>query len=305
MSKIKLNMINSPINCIMMDPNHRWRAFGNEPCSSPLNSPKYVEWVSDDSAEISIYHDYALYSSTNSKKRNYGWLLESSTIIPDLINNVISNIDLYRSKFIYIFTHDRRVCNVDPDFFKFTIPPPMSYIRRKQIYHKNKNISVIMSSTNDRHQYVYRNQCLDLIKQKEGKLISLGKDIKVDVYGRGRENELPWVFEHFGQLESGKILGLKDYRFSFAFDNNNYPTIFSDKITDCFATGTIPIWYGCPDIGDWFDKDGIIIWDEDLDIETLNEDLYFSKKNSIKNNFDIISNMISAEDYIYENYLKL
>ena len=74
---------------------------------------------------------------------------------------------------------------------------------------------------------------------------------KVDFFGRGTNKELPWTIDDNGITESGKILGLKDYMFSFVFENTNYETAMSEKVTDCFAVGTIPIFWGAPDIGDF------------------------------------------------------
>ena len=133
------------------------------------------------------------------------------------------------------------------------------------------------------------------------KLIATGK---VDHYGRGFANELPWSYEYNGIEESGKLIGLKDYRFSFAFENENYDSAFCEKLTDCFATGTVPIFWGSPNIGEYFDLDGIIIFDENMDVDSLSEELYLSKMDSIKRNFQLSIDLPSSEDYIYLNYLK-
>jgi hypothetical protein len=127
---------------------------------------------------------------------------------------------------------------------------------------------------------------------------------KVDHFGRGFKNELPWVININGIEENGKFLALRDYRYSFAFENDNYPSIYCEKLTDCFATGTIPIYWGSPDIENYFDKNGIIFFNEDLDIKMLTEEYYFSKIDSIKNNFELSLDLLSSEDYIYLNYLK-
>ena len=39
-------------------------------------------------------------------------------------------------------------------------------------------------------------------------------------------------------------------------------------------------------------------------IKSLNKDLYQSKINAIKENFEIACNMQTAEDYIYKEYIK-
>ena len=56
-----------------------------------------------------------------------------------------------------------------------------------------------------------------------------------------------------------KIDGLKDYRFSVAIENAREDAFFTEKLIDCFATGTIPIYWGCPCIDDFFNVDGMII----------------------------------------------
>lgn len=268
--------------------------FQHEICSSALNRNKHIEWMKDGSANISFYIDNEILLPTNKSTRNYGWLMESSTIIPSVINQVTNNINYYRENFECIFTHDIRILEKS-DIFKFAIPNAKPWVQNRKIYDKTKDVSIIVSNKSGLRGYNYRLAYLD-------KLIQIGG---VDHYGRGFSNELPWTYEYNGITESGKLLGLKDYRFSFAFENDNYSNIFCEKLTDCFATGTIPIFWGTPDIGDFFDLDGIIVFDEKLDINSLNEDLYLSKMDAIKKNFELAINLPSSEDYIYENYLKL
>ena len=41
---------------------------------------------------------------------------------------------------------------------------------------------------------------------------------------------------------------------------------FTEKLLDCFATGTIPVYLGAPDIGKVFNIDGIITLSDEFDI---------------------------------------
>jgi hypothetical protein len=70
-------------------------------------------------------------------------------------------------------------------------------------------------------------------------------------------------------------------------------------------TGTIPIYWGCPSIGDFFDIDGILTFDtiDDLSeiLNSLTPELYNSKIKNIKNNFELSKKYILSEDWIYEN----
>jgi len=268
--------------------------FQHEICSSALNKNQYVEWVKDGSSNISFYIDNAIrYINIDSRTKNYAWLMESSTIIGDLIKDVVDNIEFYKNKFEYIFTHDKRLLSID-SVFKYAIPNAKPWIRKKEIYNKTKNVSIIVSNKSGRPGYEFRLNYLNKIRNNP----------QVEHFGRGFINELPWVYEEGGVMESGKLLGLRDYRFSFAFENDNYDSAFCEKLTDCFATGTVPIFWGNPNIGDFFDLDGIIIFDDDLDISTLTEELYLSKQKSILHNFNSAINLPSAEDYIYLTYLK-
>lgn len=267
--------------------------FQHDVCSSAMNKNKYVDWIKNGSANISIYIDNALNGPINHSTKNYGWMAESSSVIPNIIKNAKINLEKYRNNFELIFTHDRKIVEIDPSFFKFVIPNCLPWIKNKKIYKKNKNVSFIVSNKNFTSGQQYRLSVLQ--KYSNGEL---------DHFGRGFTNELPWSVNFNGIEENGKIQALKDYRFSFAFENDNYESIFCEKITDCFATGTIPIYWGTPDIGNYFDIEGIIKYDENFEIEMLTEDYYMSKINHIKNNFEISLDMVSSEDYIYLNYLK-
>ena len=46
--------------------------------------------------------------------------------------------------------------------------------------------------------------------------------------------------------------------FSIAIENSRNGCYFTEKILDCFTTRTVPIYWGCPDIGDYFDMNVII-----------------------------------------------
>jgi hypothetical protein len=78
---------------------------------------------------------------------------------------------------------------------------------------------------------------------------------------------------------------------------------FTEKLIDCFRSGTIPIYWGCPSIGDFFDLDGIITFDsvdELLEIiKNCDNNLYNSKLESVNNNFNISKNYILPDDHIF------
>ena len=87
--------------------------------------------------------------------------------------------------------------------------------------------------------------------------------------------------------------------FSVAIENGQYETYFTEKLLDCFTTGTIPVYLGAPDIGKYFNTDGIITLSDEFDIS---EELYQSKMDAIKENLEIAKTMEVLEDFIYLTY---
>ena len=98
--------------------------------------------------------------------------------------------------------------------------------------------------------------------------------------------------------------------FQIVIENTKEDYYFTEKIIDCFRTGVIPIYWGCPSINNFFDGEGILQFNtlEELELilTNINENLYISKKESIENNFNLSEKFLYAEHYIlnnYENYI--
>ncbi len=266
MGKQKINMVGG--------------GFQHDVCSSAGSTPKLIEWVKGQhTAPISIHIDSAVVTTpTNKNKLNYGWLSESKTIQPKVYEWCVNNIPYIEDNFELLFTHDKSLTELS-DKIKLVICSAKPWVQDCGIFEKTKLVSMIASSKVMCEEHRYRQQ---IIKKFRGKL---------DHYGRG--------YNPINKKEDG----LKDYCFSIAMENHTYALAYSEKITDCFATGTIPIYWGC-DLNEVFDNEGIIYLDDDFKIEDLSTDLYMSKLESVKNNFEIVVNMPTTEDYIYENYIK-
>lgn len=83
-------------------------------------------------------------------------------------------------------------------------------------------------------------------------------------------------------LES-KIDLFKDFQFSIVIENTREKNCFSEKIIDCLITKTIPIYYGCSNIQDYFDISGWIILESNNIVDelkqklTILDEIYYSK----------------------------
>jgi len=248
--------------------------------STSGHEPIYIEWIKNQYiSNLSFYIDHSIKNETNPNTINYAWLCESKTIIPDLYNWCESNIKFLKTKFKYIFTHDVELSKKS-NIFKLTQCSGKSFLKNGEIFQKSKLVSIIASNKTFCAEHLYRKEIIKKFNNQ------------CDHFGRGYKELI------------NKEDGLKDYCFSFVLENATYPNMFTEKITDCFMCGTIPIYYGINNIGDFFDENGIIRLDDNFKIENLSFDLYYSKLNSIKKNLIISKQMLTAEDFIYLNFLK-
>ena len=249
---------------------------GNKGYSVHGKESKYIEWVKD-GADSTFYIDNTINKGIQDGRTGlkYLWLLESKYIIPGLIESIIDNRQIVEDTYDIIFTHDQRLLSLG-DKYKW-VPAQGFWIKDPKIYKKSKMISMISSNKNMCEGHRLRLEWVDRIGDQ------------VDLYGRG-----------FNEIVD-KEDGLCDYMFSIAIENGQYETYFTEKLLDCFATGTIPVYLGAPDIGNHFNKDGIIDLTDEFDVS---EEIYYNKMDAIKDNLERAKKMEVLEDFIYENYLK-
>ena len=88
-----------------------------------------------------------------------------------------------------------------------------------------------------------------------------------------------------------KFTLFEEYQFSIIIENSQQINYFTEKIMDCILTKTIPIYWGCPNISDFFDITGWIILDsptiQELDKLHILDSTYYNKYiNVIENNYN-------------------
>ena len=188
-------------------------------------------------------------------------------------------------EFREVWTHDRRLLEMIPNgrFVPFGgcwIAP----VDRK-IWPKTKGISTIASNKRGGIGYDMRHEAIKRFPQ-------------IDAYG----------IEYTPLAH--KIDALRDYRFQLVIENVRADWWFTEKLIDCFMTGTVPIYWGCPSIGKFFDNRGIIPIEGIEDLHNLlnimagiEEDLYMKAAQFIADNFERAKRYCLTERYIAENIL--
>lgn len=89
--------------------------------------------------------------------------------------------------------------------------------------------------------------------------------------------------------EGKKEVWNRNSMFHVAVENSQHKNYFTDKIVDCFCTKTIPIYWGAPNIGEFYDPKGIIQFKDEVDLvkilNKLTPEDYYSRLEAIENNY--------------------
>lgn len=153
-----------------------------------------------------------------------------------------------------------------------------------KIYDKEKLSSFIASNKNICEGHRFRISCVNKVNS-----------LNIDLYGRG-----------INPITS-KLEGLKDYFYSVAMENAQMPHYFTEKIIDCFLSGTIPIYYGCTNIGDYFNPKGIITFNTEDElhniINNLTPDFYKDNFEAVEENYKLALEMWEDNDRFFNKYL--
>jgi len=121
----------------------------------------------------------------------------------------------------------------------------------------------------------------------------------LDLYGVGwGETSYPFVKTSYqGTCESKKDV-LQHYKFSICFENaKGYPGLITEKIFDCFAAGTVPIYYGAPNVHDYIPKSCFIDFRDFHNYEELYQFLIGMSEDEYQSYLDAVKAFIKSPEY--------
>lgn len=287
MFKVKINLIDQTLaGC------RSW-VEGSARCGTSQEnhrSPELVEYVRDQSVwdGITLFTDktLSLVDSVQSPIK-VGVIMECRTLDPIAYRNALE----FKDKFDYIFTHDSVLLELDPEKFKFIAADTICIDTPSMCIHeKTKMVSMTYSTKTFLPGHSFRHslvkQCIPQIEQS------------VDLYGEGTGVRL--------QMKSD---ALRDYRFSIEVENDRLPNYFTEKLLDCFSTGTIPIYWGCPNIEDFFNVNGILQFSSAEEftelMNNLTPELYEKKKMAVLSNYYLVmKRYLQPDDNIYKRVME-
>jgi hypothetical protein len=291
--------------------------FSHHQSSCSNRIPKNFTWTKEES-EIQLWMDLAIpYGAQEVRKegiKKYGWFCESKAILPHLQDafdnpSILEEIvDAYDG----IFTCDRELVNKHEKIHFCLAGSNLPWIPEKdyKIYDKSEFGSFIASSKIYTEGHKFRHKLYNNLKvRSEGhNIVHLFGGISNNMFGVKKGCHL---LGYKGNDWNDKSEALNDFMFSIVIENDQYDDYFTEKITDCFATGTIPVYYGTKNIGNYFNTDGIIEIPNDETLvdfiitNRLNKDLYYSKMDAIEDNLERVKNMQLADDMLFDKIQEL
>jgi len=268
------------VNLFDMEFFHSLQQVGYFTCSDTLK-PTKIEWLNRlmEYDDITVFTDRFIYDPIVDfvkTKTKVAWLLEPRAINPNSYNNIINLED----KFDYILTYDTNLLKKGGKYLKYVVGQSRVNLEDAKIYDKNKLVSMIASNKTYAIGHNFRHIVANSLASKRN----------IDMWGSG--------YKYF----TDKREPLQDYYFSISIMNSNVDNYFTEVLVDNFMLGTIPIFWGCPNIGDYFDIDGIITFNtlEELDniLENLTVEDYYKRLDSVKRNLEIAKKYVSTDDRI-------
>lgn len=278
-----------------MEPRNKLQAFGAPFDISASSCSDYkpftFRWTTED-CPIKVFIDGAIVPGINYTKKSgekkVAWICESRSIFHAMHVPLMSwekNLDLIANSYDLIFVSDKQWCQKHQNIKYSPAGSNYPWIRiPKELPIKDKLVSMVASPKQFTEGHRFRHRIAEKYKDK------------LDLFGGACGSQ------RFGILRSPwdhKEMTTSPYMFSIVIENDSYETYFTEKITDCFAVGTIPVYWGSPDIDSYFDSNGIIKLTDNFDISCLTKDLYLSKIEAILHNHQTIQNMEMADDTLY------
>lgn len=266
---------------------HTEKLLGYITCSDRLK-PTKIKWINGQHIFDGItvftesYINSDLVDFVQSKIKIL-WLLEPRVIHP---NGYIDILKL-ENKFDYILTYDVELLSRGKKYLKYVVGQSRIDISDAMIYNKTKLVSMIASNKTISIGHRFRHDVAN----------ALASDRNIDLWGS--------AYKPF----TNKLEPLSNYHFSISIMNSKVDNFFTEILVDNFMVGTVPIFWGCPNIGDYFDINGIITFDtiDELDdiLETLTIDKYLDKLDYIKNNLILAKSFVSTDDIIADVLKKI
>ncbi len=273
---------------------HGWH-FAPGTSSNSTRRPRLFDWTDDPSSatvDVTVFMGVGIPGDLRAPGRKIAWVIESPAISEwqGTTTFIERNLEEVMDSYEVVLTSDREFCGLHPRIRYHPAGSNLPWIPEEQYgLHPKHRLCGMFASAKTMVEGHHRRQ--RVAERLQGKLDLFGGACGSPRLGTG--------------VHPDKRSGLLPYMFHVVMENAKVPFYYTEKITDCFATGTVPIYWGSDCIGELFDTDGIIPFDgESFDLDTLSEELYHEMLPAVRNNLDRVRELESADDLLYRLYLR-
>ncbi len=158
--------------------------------------------------------------------------------------------DRFLSNFKRVYTWDDDLVD-NKKFFKFYYPVLQQMRSDLPSFEERKLLTQVSGRKKSKHKKELYSQRLEVIRYFQEREAG-----EFEFYGNGWDKE---EFRDYRGAPADKYEALKNYKFSVCYENmRDVKGYVTEKIFDCFATGTIPIYWGASNITDFIPKECFI-----------------------------------------------
>lgn len=262
-------------------------------CSVLNQTSAYIDYVlrQMDFDGVTLFTDEWINDPVvNEVKSRYkiGWLHEPYCLHPETYERAQAN----RNKFDFILTYDADLLRDIPEKFRFC-PYAGTWLDSLDwgIKPNSKLCSMLIGSKMSTDGHRIRHEIAEVIEEN---------GYPIDFYGvRGTP---------VGYGPDTKLQVLNDYCFSIVTETCREDNLFTEWLLDCFAVGTIPIFWGCPNVHQFFETKSILPFDTVDRCQKILAGLSFNtwsqRLNTTYLNLLKMQEYAVTEDWLYENVLK-
>lgn len=249
-------------------------------------------WAKPGEPYIPCYND-SFVRQENIEPNAIALLIEPRPLQPKVYEYIEKNYN----RFIYVFTHDSILMDKIPNARLIIWGGVWSWGDGVKDY--NKPISMVASWKEEAPVRIQRKHLAMELKDK------------IDCFGD---------FDGGPRADTNEIYG--KYLFSVVIENHIDEYWITEKICNCFAHFTVPIYYGATNIGELFNTDGIIICHSINEVRQQVDDLlsigdsfldysgrrdnwmheYFKRQQAIRDNHERVKNYKSFDEWFFKHY---
>ena len=181
--------------------------------------------------DVVVIQNYLRYDQTLNTRKGFIWKWDNEPIVNDSVSRGYDRV------FTHLDIADPHVTTAPP-ILDWWVNKSFDELEELPVPEKSRDISAIASTKDWIAGHRSRAAFIELLE----KVLP-----EVDLFGKGRSREL-----------DDKWDGLAPYRYSIAIENTSKRDYWTEKISDCFLSYTVPFYFGATNISEYFPDDSFI-----------------------------------------------